>query len=265
MDEHGNKIQETVSKRNIYRFKNALNDGMTFYIKSPNFAALKTGSFKLTPEDQKLTFVQETVVTECNDFSRYEFGFSFVDYQNILSLAPPQDTSIDVMGLVVVVAEIQRDHPDKSKHKLVINIQDAKGLQIRVYLWGDYAYKMQEYIHNNPHNCRIVVILQFGHINVLEVEVSLLYVVVRASYRPSVNTYFTSSKLFVNSDIDEIIHFNKSLYGDDGPYSSTNTFSIIPSNQLFEYDDFMVKNKLNVIAEVWELVKVFDVLLFVSI
>ncbi|CAH1418481.1 unnamed protein product [Lactuca virosa] len=99
---------------------------MTFYIKGSNFAALKTGSFKLTPQDQKLTFVQETVVTECNDFSGYEFGFSFVDYQNILSLAHPQDTSVDVVGLVVAVAEIQQDHPDKSKHKLNINIQDAK-------------------------------------------------------------------------------------------------------------------------------------------
>nr|KAJ0220480.1 hypothetical protein LSAT_V11C200070630 [Lactuca sativa] len=90
----GEKIQAMVSKRNLYRFKNVINDGMTFYIKGPNFAALKTGSFKLTPHDQKFTFVQETVVTECNDFFGYEFGFSFVDYQNVLSLTHPQDTSV---------------------------------------------------------------------------------------------------------------------------------------------------------------------------
>ncbi|CAI9279988.1 unnamed protein product [Lactuca saligna] len=194
---------------------------MAFYIKGPNFATLETGSSKLTPQDQKLTFVQETVVTECNDFSGSEFGFSFVDYQNVLSFAHPQDTSVDVISLVVAVAEMQRDHPYKSKHKLNINIQDAKGLQLHVNLWGDYAYKMQEYIHNNPH-------------------------------RPSVNTYFTSFKLFIKSDIDEIIYFNKSLDGDDGPDSSTYTSSAIPSNQLSEYDDFTVKNKLNAITEVWE-------------
>nr|KAJ0213548.1 hypothetical protein LSAT_V11C400182090 [Lactuca sativa] len=86
-------------------------------------------------------------------------GFHLFDYQNVLSFAHPQDTSVDVMGLVVAVAEMQRDHPYKSKHKLNINIQDAKGLQLHVNLWGDYAYKMQEYIHNNPHNCRIILIL----------------------------------------------------------------------------------------------------------
>ncbi|CAH1423129.1 unnamed protein product [Lactuca virosa] len=239
MDEKGNKIQATVSKRNIYRFKNIVKEGMPFYIKGPDFAALKIDTFKLTPQDQKLTFVPQTVVIKCNDFSGHEFGFSFVDYQNILSFAHPQDKSVDVMGLVVAVAEIQRHDPDKSKHKLNINIQDAKGLQLHFYLWGDYAYKMQEYIHNNPHNRRIVVILQFGQINVFR-------------DRRSVNTYFTSSKLFINSHIDEIIRFNKSLDGDDVPDSSTNTFSVIPSKQLSEYDDFMIKNKLNAISEVWE-------------
>ncbi|CAI9302591.1 unnamed protein product [Lactuca saligna] len=212
---------------------------MAFYIKGPDFAALKIDTFRLTPQDQKLTFGQQTVVTECIDFSGHKFGFSFFDYENILSFGHPQDKSVDVMGLVAAVAELQRHDPDKSKHKININIQDAKGLQLHVYLWGDYAYKMQEYIHNNPHNRRIVVILQFGQINVFR-------------DRPSVNTYFTSSKLFINSHIDEIIRFNKSLDGDDGPDSSTNTFSVIPSKQLSEYDDFMIKNKVNAISEVWE-------------
>nr|KAJ0201942.1 hypothetical protein LSAT_V11C600327350 [Lactuca sativa] len=87
------------------------------------------------------------------------------------------NTEDDVMGLVIAIAELQRDHSDKSKHMLNIHIQDAKGLQLRVNLWGDYAYKMQDYIHNNPDN----------------------------HHRPSVSTYFTSSKLFINSDIDEAI------------------------------------------------------------
>nr|KAJ0223302.1 hypothetical protein LSAT_V11C200070620 [Lactuca sativa] len=98
---------------------------------------------------------------------------------------------------------------------------------------------MLDCIHNNPENRRIVIILQFGQINVWR-------------DRPSVNTYFTSSKLFINSDIDEITNFNKSLDGDDHPHSSTNTFSLIPSNQTSAYDDFMVQNNLKGIAEVWE-------------
>lgn len=67
---------------------------MAFYIKGPDFAALKIDAFRLTLQDQKLTFVQQTVVTEFIDFSGHEFGFSFVDYENILSFAHPQDKSV---------------------------------------------------------------------------------------------------------------------------------------------------------------------------
>nr|KAJ0192977.1 hypothetical protein LSAT_V11C800452890 [Lactuca sativa] len=149
-DEHGDKIQAM--------------DRMTFYIKGPNFAALKMSSFKLTPRDQKFTFIQETVVTECNDFSGSVFGFSFVDYQNVLSLTHPQDTSVDIIGLVVAIGEIQQGHPQKSKHMLNIRIQDANSLQLHVNFWGEYAYKMLDYIHNNQENCRIVLILQLARL-----------------------------------------------------------------------------------------------------
>ncbi|CAI9263297.1 unnamed protein product [Lactuca saligna] len=131
------------------------------------------------------------------------------------------------------------DDPEKSKHRLTIHIQDANALQLCVNLWGDYAYKMQDYIDNNPPNERVVVILQFAKISVWR-------------DRPSVNTYFTSSKLFINSDIDEISLFKKSLDGDDRPNSSSNTISVIESKQLSELDDFIVKTKLKTIAEIFE-------------
>ncbi|CAH1448404.1 unnamed protein product [Lactuca virosa] len=196
LDENGRKIQATVYKKCLYRFKNLLKDGSSFYITRPSVASQKPGSFKLTPQDQKLTFVQDTVVTECAEFSGSKFGFSFVEYQSILSFLHPQDTSVDVIGLVVAVSEMIRDNSDKSKQRLTIHIQDANALQLRVILRGDYAYKMQNYIDNNPPNQHVVVILQFAQITIWR-------------DRPSVNTYFTSSKLFINSEIDEITLFKK--------------------------------------------------------
>ncbi|CAI9281804.1 unnamed protein product [Lactuca saligna] len=108
----------------------------------------------------------------------------------------PQNLSLDVIGLVVAVGEMARESTEKSKHKIHIHIQNENGLEIRLALWGDYAYQMQEYIQDNPHNLQIIVILQFAQINVWR-------------DRPSVNTYYTSSRLFINSDIDEISVFKK--------------------------------------------------------
>ncbi|CAH1444481.1 unnamed protein product [Lactuca virosa] len=244
VDEQGSKIQASVPKKFLYRFKNVLKDGKSYYITSPSFAALKANTFRLIPQDQKLTFVQETVVKECTQFSGPKFGFSFVDFQSVLSMVHPQNLSLDVIGLVVGVGEMATESTDKSKHKIHIHIQNENGLEIRLVLWGDYAYQMQKYIQDNPQNLQIIVILQFAQINVWR-------------DRPSVNTYYTSSRLFINSDIDESSVFKKRLQRDDRPDSSSHTFSLIPANQVSEYDDFMVKNKLKTISEVWEPVEIY--------
>nr|KAJ0212712.1 hypothetical protein LSAT_V11C400209500 [Lactuca sativa] len=79
-----------------YRFKNVLKDGKSYYITCPSFAALKPNTFRLIPQDQKLTFVQETVDKECTQFSGPKFGFSIVDFQSVLSLVHPQNLSVGI-------------------------------------------------------------------------------------------------------------------------------------------------------------------------
>ncbi|KAL7606715.1 hypothetical protein Lser_V15G18924 [Lactuca serriola] len=239
IDEQGTKIQANVLRKNIYRFKNILKDGLAFYIKCPSFASQRMNGFTLTRQDHKLTFLHNTVVTESHDFSGPTFGFEFVDYQSVISLAHPQNMAIDVIGLVVAIGEMGRDNEDMKKHRLNIQIQDANGLQLNVNLWGHFAYKLQDFLHNNPHNLRMIVILQFAKLSIWR-------------DRPTVNTYFSVSKLFINTDIDEINAFKKSLDGDDSPDSSTNTFTLLKSNKVSEHDDFMVNFQLKTIVDVSE-------------
>ncbi|CAH1413268.1 unnamed protein product [Lactuca virosa] len=200
------------------------------------------GAFRLTQQEHKLSFLHDTVVTECHDFSGTTFGFEFVDYQSIISLAHPENTAIDVIRLIVAFGDMVRDNADMKKHRLNLQIQDANGLQLSVNLWGDFAYKMQGFLDNNPHNLRIIVIIQFSKLSIWR-------------DRPTVNTYFTVSKLFINTDIDEINDFKKSLDGDDRPDSSMNTMTLMMSNKVSEHDDFMVKFQLKTIADVSELVE----------
>ncbi|CAH1448405.1 unnamed protein product [Lactuca virosa] len=213
IDEQGNKIQANVSRKNIYRFIDILKDGHAFYIKCPIFASERMGGLRLTRHHYKLTFVHNTVVTECHDFYGPTFCFEFVDYQSLISLVHPPNISIDVIGLVVGIGDMWRDNADVNKHRLIIQIQDANGLQLSVTLLGHYAYTMQNFIDNNVHNLR----------------------------RPTVNTYCSVTKLFIDTDIDEINVFKKSLDRDDPPDLSSNTHTIIPSNQVCQHDDFKLK------------------------
>nr|KAJ0204071.1 hypothetical protein LSAT_V11C500265800 [Lactuca sativa] len=183
-----------------------------YYITCPSFAALKP-----------------------NSFSGPKFGFSFVDFQYVLSLVHPQNLSIDVIVLVVAFGEMKRESTDKSKHKFHIHIQNEKCIMRT--------------------KCKSIYKTIYTIFKPL-----LLYKTImrtKCKNRHSVNTYYTSSRLFINSDIDEIIVFKIRLDGDDHPNSSSHMFSLIPSNQVYEYYDFMVKNKLKTIFEVWELVELY--------
>nr|KAJ0220304.1 hypothetical protein LSAT_V11C200062400 [Lactuca sativa] len=51
----GSKIQASVPKKFLYRFKKKLKDRKSYYITSPSFAALEPNTFRLIPQDQKLT------------------------------------------------------------------------------------------------------------------------------------------------------------------------------------------------------------------
>ncbi|CAH1445774.1 unnamed protein product [Lactuca virosa] len=125
------------------------------------------------------------------------------------------------------------------KHRLNIQIQDANGLQARVTLWGHYAYIMQNFINNNPHNLRIIIILQFAMLTIWR-------------DRPRINTYRNVTKLFINTDIDEINVFIKSLDGDDPPDSSSNTHTLSISDQVYQHDDFILNFQSKSIVDVQE-------------
>ncbi|CAI9294428.1 unnamed protein product [Lactuca saligna] len=173
MDEEGNKIQGYVPKAYIYKFKKLLKEGEAFIIKSPNLAKMQERSFQLTNQLQKLALNLDSI-----------------------DGTVPDNMSLDVIGLVVVVGEMDARNADRKRHRIRIQIQDANGLQLDVNLWGDYGYTFLHYIQKNPNNVRIVIILQFAKISVWQ-------------DRRSVNTYYDVSKFIINSDIDDINVFKK--------------------------------------------------------
>ncbi|KAL7606237.1 hypothetical protein Lser_V15G18303 [Lactuca serriola] len=233
IDEEGNKIQGYVPKAYIYKFKKLLKEGEAFIIKSPNLAKMQERSFQLTNQLQKLALNLDSIVTPCDNFSGSVNGFDFVDYRAIIDGTVPDNMSL------VVVGEIDARNADRKRHRIRIQIQDASGLQLDVNLWGDYGYTFLHYIQKNPNNVRIVIILQFAKISVWQ-------------DRRSVNMYYDVSKFIINSDIDDINVFKKSL-DQDGPHeNSKSTFTYMKSNRSSENDDFLLNNDLKTIADIFE-------------
>nr|KAJ0213093.1 hypothetical protein LSAT_V11C400206130 [Lactuca sativa] len=75
---------------------------------------------------------------------------------------------------------------------------------------------------------------------------------------PYVDTYFDVSKFIINTDIDEISDFRKSLNQDGPNQNSSSTFTVMQSNQTSERDDFILKNELKIIADIFDPIQVHD-------
>nr|KAJ0199637.1 hypothetical protein LSAT_V11C600329780 [Lactuca sativa] len=107
-------------------FRKLLKEGEAYFIKNPNLAKMDEGKFQLTDQMQKLTFNRETTVIPCLDFSGSVNGFAFIDYPPIIVRTVPQNISLDVIGLVVAIGEIDARNEDRKRHKMRPQIQDVK-------------------------------------------------------------------------------------------------------------------------------------------
>nr|KAJ0228021.1 hypothetical protein LSAT_V11C100011290 [Lactuca sativa] len=105
----------------------------------------------------------------------------------------------------------------RKRHKMRLQIQDVNGSQLDVNLWGDYCYKLNEYIQKNPNILRIVIILQFAKINL----------------------------------------WQGIILNQDGPHeNSSSTFSYMKSNRSSDKDDFVLNHELKTIADIFEPIEI---------
>lgn len=150
----------------------------------------------------------------------------------------PHD-SYDVIGDVVTCAKMELVTTSKGKqqNKITLQIQDLNGFKLHLTLWDTYAQEMSDYVTNQPDKFQVVIILQFAKV---------MY------YRecPYVSNSFNVSRLFINSEIDEISSFRNNLLrlrGEDKSHVSlvsTMSYSLI--------DDFLVNTEMKSIADLIE-------------
>ncbi|KAL4581097.1 hypothetical protein LXL04_017306 [Taraxacum kok-saghyz] len=195
VDEQGNVIQATVIKYQFNKFLNDLKEGGSYLIVSPTMGK-QHRSFLLHSEQNKLNFIGSTILLKSKDFSGSTYGFSFVHYETILTNNFPRNCSIDVIGAVIPKDDPLKVQIVNGTRRLKIDIRNLEGEEIEVTLWFELVDQLASYIQQNPNKTPVVIVLRFGKKNELQGE-------------PSVTSWFKWSKLFVNTDIDEINKFKE--------------------------------------------------------
>ncbi|XP_023752987.1 uncharacterized protein LOC111901360 [Lactuca sativa] len=162
MHEEGRKIHASCLKKWFSRFVRYLKEDTSLYIRKLNVAP-NTLSFNFGDPDSKLTLNPYTTVKECENFYGSPHGFPFVDF--------------NIIGHVFEYGRIDTSEQDRSKHKMLMHLQDIEDTKLKVTLWSHNAYYMHDFLVNNNTFAPIVVIVQFAKVKFI-------------NGRPFTSTYF---------------------------------------------------------------------------
>nr|KAJ0201207.1 hypothetical protein LSAT_V11C600319740 [Lactuca sativa] len=154
------KSHASCLKKWFPKFHHYLKEDSSLYIRKPN-AAPNTSNFKFTDPDKKLIFNQDTTVKNCENFSGSAHGFVFVDFNTIVSN--------NILEHIFEYGRMDTSEQDKSKHKMLLHLQDIEDTKLKVTLWGHNAYYMQDFLANNNSLAPVVVIVQFAKVKFINV------------------------------------------------------------------------------------------------
>ncbi|XP_021975275.1 uncharacterized protein LOC110870399 [Helianthus annuus] len=195
MDEEGSFIQCSCLHKLFKRFLKFLvvDDCLLFH--KPSLAK-DTTKIKVTGNDQKLSLYAFSFVLKTDNWSGPRYFFRFTDFKSVLSKKVEVNTPIDFIGYVVVSYPIEdANRKDGSKTKLMnITLKDLEDQKIGLTLWENYAVTLSKYMNDKDRPAHVVILVHFGTVNIYQGKVGL-------------TNMFEASRVFINSDLDEIKEF----------------------------------------------------------
>ncbi|XP_035834260.1 replication protein A 70 kDa DNA-binding subunit E-like [Helianthus annuus] len=197
MDEMGTKIQASCLHRLFSKFERHLNVDECLIIKRPPLAA-NTASFKIVPNNQKLSFYYHTFVEKCSNWDGPQFVFDFVDFKDVLSQRYKEGTTIDFIGYVVVCYKIEdtnKKNGTKGK-RLNLKLQDLENVEVDLTLWDNYAKDMSSYMVSQDREAHVVIAVHFG-------------VVKTYKGKWGISNNFDGTRLFINDNFDQMLTFKE--------------------------------------------------------
>ncbi|XP_035844125.1 uncharacterized protein LOC110932414 [Helianthus annuus] len=172
MDEKGTKIQASCLHKLFSKFERHLNVDECLIIKRSSLAA-NTASFKIVPNNQKLSFYYHTFVEKCNIWE------DFIGY----------------VGVCYNIEETNKKDGSKGK-RLNLKLQDLEDVQIDLTLWDDYAKDMYSYMVSENREAHVVVVVHFGAVKTYKGKWGF-------------SNNFDGSRLFINDNFDDMLSFKQ--------------------------------------------------------
>ncbi|XP_020994297.2 replication protein A 70 kDa DNA-binding subunit B isoform X2 [Arachis duranensis] len=191
----GCKIQATVRKTMIYKFKQLLSEGRVYVMKL--FSVVPNqGSYRATRHQFKLIFQFRTTVRDaiCDFIPKSALTIS--PFIELLETKEDSDFLVDVVGLLVSVSEEKEYDKDGKKMKMAVMELAENDHRIRCALFGEHVDELNRFL-SSGYAEQPIVVLHLAKVKFFRGRVGLQ------------NVMF-GSKLGFNLDIPEVAAFRKS-------------------------------------------------------
>ncbi|XP_076905358.1 replication protein A 70 kDa DNA-binding subunit B-like [Bidens hawaiensis] len=248
MDEEGTKMQASVFKTYFPKFEEHLRENECYFIFRPTLADNDT-KIKHVDNGQKISFRWQTDLKKCTTFKGSMHGFEFTNFGSILKDPLPQYTRLNIIGYVYKCYEVEKKpvRGGKEAIKMEIKLEDLESRHIILTLWEEYCQQMLNYMQNKQ-QAHVFLILQFGNLHIY-------------GHNRTVSNVYDTTRLFINSPIDEILEFKKSFLSNIGEETSSHRSvgtSMVSSleDEFLNDIDFINIREINEIKEVKSLIVV---------
>ncbi|XP_076908404.1 replication protein A 70 kDa DNA-binding subunit A-like [Bidens hawaiensis] len=202
MDESGNRMQSTVFKQDIFRFKRYLNENATLTIVNPSLGS-NASNYKVIDCPNKLVLNSSTHVNPCSQFDGPTFSFKFYSFKSVIDKEIPLKATIDIIGHVVHVFKDNNSNlrDVKRNARLTMDVSDISGDSVYVTLWGDYVSQFSKYVIDHFDESHMIILMQFGRVKYHK-------------EKPYVSNSYSSdvTRVFLNDSISEIEDYKTRLF-----------------------------------------------------
>ncbi|KAL6546678.1 hypothetical protein OROMI_022399 [Orobanche minor] len=195
-DEENTKIQASVPRAQIGKISQIMKEGFLYGLQNYTVGQ-NVDDFLCTSHPYRLGFHRYTTVKPCPRLEIPRYGFQFVAFEKINEGAMDLKLSVDVIGQMIGASElvdISKRSGGNTKRQ-TIHLRNTQNSILICTLWGKYAEEISKYLTREE---PIVVIMQFARLKKWNDEWN-------------VGNSFNSTRLLIDSDIDEVLEFKKSM------------------------------------------------------
>ncbi|KAL2985223.1 hypothetical protein AAZX31_12G138700 [Glycine max] len=155
VDSDGDQIHVVCKQDQLKTWKMDLKEGCTYVMH--NFRVSKNdGQYRVCDHPYKLTFIEVTVVRQCELDGLPFKNYRFADFSDVVASQLQSGLLVDIIG---VVDEVVFRHISSRSKRVVFKLMNLSNQLLSCTLWDDHCLQFLEYLDQHETERPIIVLL----------------------------------------------------------------------------------------------------------